>query len=48
MRKITVILHTPNGDVRTAYGPNCESHATSLILQYTQEGKNFSVEQSMW
>jgi hypothetical protein len=48
MTKITVVLHTVNGDVRTAYGPNCEQHALSLINQYTLDGKNFSVEQSKW
>jgi hypothetical protein len=42
---ITVILHTVNGDVRSAYGPNCEQHAISLITQYTLDGKSFSVEQ---
>lgn len=42
---ITVILHTSEGDVRSAYGPNCEQHAISLITQYTLDGKSFSVEQ---
>ncbi len=43
--EITVILHTAAGDVRTAFGPGCESHAISCITQYTLDGKNFSVEQ---
>ena len=46
--KVTVVLHTNEGPVRTAYGPNCEQHATSLVLQYLQDGKNFTVEQSFW
>ena len=48
IKKMSVVLHTAQGDVTTTYGPNCDSHATSLILQYVQDGKNFSVIQSNW
>ena len=48
LRKVSVVLHTDQGDVTTTYGPGCSEHATSLILQYTQDGKDFSVEQSSW
>ena len=48
MTKITVILHTVNGDVRTTYGPDTTEHALSLITQYTLDGKSFSVEQTKW
>ena len=47
-RKTSVVLHTTEGPVRTTYGPGCEVHAQSLILQYLQDGKNFSVEQHTW
>ena len=42
---ITVILHTVNGDVRTAYGPSQVASALEHIAEYLVEGKNFSVEQ---
>jgi hypothetical protein len=42
---ITVILHTTEGNVRTSFGPNCEQHAFSLVTQYLNDGKNFSIEQ---
>jgi hypothetical protein len=48
MTKIQVILHTVNGDVTTTYGPDCLTHALSLIAQYTTDGKSFSVKQSAW
>lgn len=43
---ITVVLHTSNGDVRTAYPPGSEKYAYMHILQYMCDGKSFSVEQS--
>jgi hypothetical protein len=43
--EITVILHTPAGDVRTAFHPNAREHAMKCIESYTLDGKSFSVEQ---
>ena len=43
--EITVILHTPAGDVRTAYRPEFKEDAMAHIAQYARDGKSFSVEQ---
>jgi hypothetical protein len=48
MTKIQVILHTPEADVVSTYGPGNLQHALSLIQQYTTDGKSFSVKQSNW
>jgi hypothetical protein len=42
---ITVILHTVNGDVRTAYPRSSIAHVMHCIAKYVADGKQFSVEQ---
>ena len=48
LKHVSVVLHTEAGDVTTSYGPGCSSHAASLVQQYLQDGKNFTVRQSSW
>ncbi len=42
--EITIVLHTPAGDVRTCYPVGMVVQANIHITEYLYDGKRFSVE----